>query len=75
MIIESIELYQRNPEMHQTAKRKQLYFGMKAHIGVDSRMKLIHTNPASAASVHDAEALPYLLMWGDLVCLRPHRRG
>ena len=27
----------RDPEMHQTAKGKQWYFGMKAHIGVDSR--------------------------------------
>ncbi len=61
--------------MHQTAKRKQLYFGIKAHIGVESRMKPIHTISASAASVHDAEALPYLLMWGGLVRLRPHRRG
>jgi IS5 family transposase len=34
---------QRDPEMHQTAKGKQWYFGMKAHIGVDSRTKLIHT--------------------------------
>jgi IS5 family transposase len=61
--------------MHQTAKRKQLYFGMKAHIGVDSRMKLIHTISAFAAGAHDAEALPYLFMWGGLICLRPHRRG
>jgi IS5 family transposase len=61
--------------MHQTAKRNQLYFGMKAHIGVDSRMKLIHTISTSAASVHDAESLPYLLMWGGFVRLRPHRRG
>jgi len=61
--------------MHQTAKRRQLYFGMKAHIDVDSRMKLIREISASAASAHDAEALPYLLMWGGLVCLRPHRRG
>ena len=30
----------RDPEMHQTAKGKQWYFGMKAHIGVDSRTKL-----------------------------------
>jgi transposase, IS5 family len=30
----------RDPEMHQSAKGKQGYFGMKAHIGVDSRTKL-----------------------------------
>src|ERR1035438_4871265 len=61
----------RDPEMHQTAKGKQWYFGMKAHIGIDSRSKLIHTILASAANVHDADALPYLLhgketrVWGD----------
>ena len=61
----------RDPEMHQTAKGKQWYFGMKAHIGVDSKTKLIHTILASAANVSDVDALPYLLhgretrVWGD----------
>jgi hypothetical protein len=32
----------RDPEMHQTKKGNQWYFGMKAHVGVDSRTKLIH---------------------------------
>jgi IS5 family transposase len=39
----------RDPEMHQTAKGKQWYFGMKAHVGVDSNTKLIHTILVSAA--------------------------
>jgi IS5 family transposase len=62
---------ERDPEMHQTAKGKQWYFGMKAHIGVDSKTKLIHTILASAANVSDALALPHLLhgketrVWGD----------
>jgi transposase, IS5 family len=62
---------QRDPEMHQTKKGNQWYFGMKAHIGVDSRTKLIHSVVASAANVHDSQALPYLLhgkerrVWGD----------
>src|SRR5206468_1295301 len=30
---------QRDPEMHQTKKGKQWYFGMKAHVGVDSKTK------------------------------------
>jgi len=61
----------RDPEMHQTAKGQQWFFGMKAHIGVDSRTKLVHTVLASAANVHDRDALPYLLhgketrVWGD----------
>lgn len=62
---------ERDPEMHHTAKGKQWYFGMKAHLGVDSRTKLIHTALASAANVADVAALPYLLhgeetrVWGD----------
>ena len=61
----------RDPEMHQTAKGNQWYFGMKAHIGVDSKTKLVHTILASAANVADVDALPYLLhgretrVWGD----------
>ena len=61
----------RDPEMHQTAKGQQWYFGMKAHIGVDSRTKIIHRVLASAANVPDRDALPYLLhgketrVWGD----------
>ena len=49
---------ERDPEMHQTAKGQQWYFGMKAHVGVDSQTKLIHTVLASAANVADSEALP-----------------
>ena len=33
----------RDPDMHQTRKGNQWYFGMKAHIGVDSQNKLIHS--------------------------------
>lgn len=59
------------PQMHQTAKGKQWFFGMKAHIGVDSKEKIIHTVKASAANIADALALPHLLhgkwtqVWGD----------
>jgi len=35
----------RDPEMHQTKKGNQWYFGMRAHFGVDSRTKLIHAGP------------------------------
>jgi len=62
---------QRDPEMHQTAKGKQWYFGMKAHVAIDSKTKMIHTVLASAANVADRDALPYLLhgeetrVWGD----------
>ena len=32
-----------HPEMHQTRKGKQLYFGLKAHIGVDSKQGHVHS--------------------------------
>jgi IS5 family transposase len=62
---------ERDPEMHQTAKGKQWYFGMKAHVAVDSRHKLIHTVLVFAANVADSLALPHRLrgeetcVWGD----------
>ncbi|MGD0976536.1 MAG: IS5 family transposase, partial [Candidatus Korobacteraceae bacterium] len=61
----------RDPEMHQTKKGKQWYFGMKAHVGVDSQTKLIHSVVATAANVADSVVLPELLhgeetkVWGD----------
>jgi len=51
---------ERDPEM-QTKKGNQWYFGMKAHIGVDSRTKLIHSVAATAAHVHDSQVLADLL--------------
>lgn len=62
---------QRDPEMGATRKGNQWYFGMKVHIGVDSRSKLIHSAVATAANVHDATVLEDLLhgeetrVWGD----------
>ena len=38
---------QRDPEMHQTKKGNQWYFGMKGHIGMDSQSKLIHSVAAT----------------------------
>ena len=44
---------QRDPEMHQTKKGNQWYFGMKAHIGVDAKSGLVHTVKGTAANVND----------------------
>ena len=61
----------RDPEMHQAKKGKNWYFGMKAHVGVDSKTKIIHTVVATAANVSDVAVLPDLLhgeetrVWGD----------
>lgn len=51
----------RDPEMHQTRKGRQWYFGMKLHIGIDSRSKLIHSLLTTAANVHDGKVLGALL--------------
>jgi IS5 family transposase len=61
----------RDPEMHQTKKGNQWYFGMKAHIGVDSTTKIVHTVIVTPANVHDSKMLADLLhgnehrVWGD----------
>ena len=43
----------RDPEMHQTKKGSQWYFGMKSHIGVDAGSGLVHTVVNTAANVGD----------------------
>jgi IS5 family transposase len=44
---------ERDPEMHQTKKGHQWYFGMKAHIGVDAQSGLVHSVSGTAANVAD----------------------
>jgi len=62
---------QRDPEMHQTKKGKDWYFGMKAHLGVDSKTKIVHSAVVTPANVADSTVLPELLhgeetrVWGD----------
>lgn len=51
----------RDPDMHQTRKGQQWYFGMKLHIGVDSQTGLAHSAVVTAANVHDKHPLPDLL--------------
>ena len=57
--------------MHQTRKGNQWYFGLKAHIGVESKEGVVHSVCTSAASVADVHMLPDLLhgeerkVWGD----------
>ena len=65
------EKKERDPEMHQTKKGNQWYFGMKAHTGVDKDSGLVHTVAVSAANLHDSQAMDDLLhgqetaLWGD----------
>ena len=52
---------QRDPEMHQSKKGKQWYFGMKLHIGVDDITGVVHSLDTTAANVHDLNAVDSLL--------------
>jgi IS5 family transposase len=52
----------RNPQMHQTKKINQFYFGMKPHIGVDAESGLVHTllkTPANTPDVKQTQDLPH----------------
>lgn len=51
----------RDPEMHQTKKRNQYFFGMKPHISVDLHTGLVHTVVGTAANVHDVTQVHALL--------------
>ena len=50
----------RDPEMHQTRKGKQWYFGMKVHVGTDTQ-GLVHTVTTTDAAQADITQLPDLL--------------
>ena len=61
----------RDPEMKQSQKGQQWYFGMKAHIGVDAESGLVHTVRGTTGSVNDVVEANALLhgqeseAWGD----------
>ena len=49
--------HSRDPEMHASKKGNQRYFGMKAHIGIDTESGLVHTVRGASGHVSDiAEA-------------------
>jgi transposase, IS5 family len=56
---------ERDPEMHQTRKGNQWYFGMKAHIGVDAQSGLVHRVTGTAANVADIAQTHELLHGGE----------
>jgi IS5 family transposase len=51
----------RDPEMHQTRKGNQWYFGMKMHIGVDDMTGVVHSLVSTAANVNDVTQAGHLL--------------
>ncbi|MGH6753060.1 MAG: IS5 family transposase [Bradyrhizobium sp.] len=58
---------ERDPEMHQTKKGQQWYFGMKAHIGADVDSGLVHTLVTTPANEADIEVVGELLRRKDTV--------
>jgi IS5 family transposase len=44
---------ERDPEMHQTEKGNQYFFGMKVHIGADVESGLVHHAHGTGANIAD----------------------
>jgi IS5 family transposase len=57
----------RDPEMHQTKKGNQWYFGLKAHIGVDAGNGYVHSVTCTPANVHDLDEAVHLVRADDRV--------
>ncbi len=55
----------RDPEMHQTKKGNQWYFGMKAHTGVDAGTGYVHSVSVTGANVHDLDEVTHLVRPDD----------
>jgi transposase, IS5 family len=53
---------ERDPQMHQTKKGNQWHFGMKAHVGVDSQSKVIHSVVVTPANTADCKVMDQLLL-------------
>ena len=51
----------RDPEMRQTKKGNRWYFGMKAHVGTDTRRGLAHRIVVTDAAVHDSQVMDNLV--------------
>ena len=54
----------RDKEVKQTKQGNQWYFGMKAHIGTDTRKGLAHSIVITDAAVHDSQVM-YELLHGE----------
>ena len=52
---------ERDPEMRSTKTGNQWYFGMKAHVGVDTKYGIVHTMICTAANTHDSAVMDELL--------------
>jgi IS5 family transposase len=59
----------RDPEMHQTKKGNQWYFGMKVHVGADVHTGVVHTVSVTPANAADISQLPNLLREDDRIVI------
>jgi len=72
---------ERDPEMKQSQKGNQWFFGMKGHIGVDAQSGLVHTVRGTAGSVNDVVEANALLhgeeteAFGDAGYQGAHKRA
>ena len=57
----------RDPEMHQTKKGNQWYFGMKVPCGVDAGTGYVHTITGTSANVHDSAETAKLIREDGIV--------
>ena len=55
----------RDPDMHQTKKGNQWFFGMKVHVGADVNSGTVHTVAVTPANASDIGQLPNLLREDD----------
>ena len=62
-----LEANKRDPEMHQTKKGNEWYFGMKVHAGVDAGSGYVHTITGTSANMHDVTETANLIREDDEV--------
>lgn len=55
----------RDPDMSQSKKGNQWYFGMKVHVGVDAKSGLVHVAGVTTGKVHDAKVMDNLIREDD----------
>lgn len=58
---------ERDPEMHQTKKGNEWYFGMKVHAGVDAATGYVHSLTGTSANMHDVSETSKLIREDDHV--------
>ena len=59
----------RDPEMHQSKKGNEWYFGMKAHVGADFATGLVHSVVGTAGNVADVTQAHALLHGGEVIVI------